>query len=153
MCSTTWGEKDERIESFTLEPNLGCFLKTIKLLFSRVTVGQSEEVWVKPQTLHRIISAQMTHLLRQQQPADKEDEEMCVVTCAVWQTRVGVKAKSASVSAYRSLDRSTDRPRSFANSSAVSEPLSDTCAGRIQDEKRNEKNKVIHVWLFYARAF
>lgn len=51
--------------------------------------------------------------------------------CDSWQTWFVVKAMSASVSAYRSLDRRTDRPRSFANSSAVSEPLSDTCASRI----------------------
>lgn len=30
-------------------------------------------------------------------------------------------------STYRSLDRRTERPKSFANSSAVNEPLSDTC--------------------------
>lgn len=51
--------------------------------------------------------------------------------CDSWQTRFVVKAMSASVSAYRSLERRTDRPRSFANSSAVSEPLSDTCASRV----------------------
>lgn len=41
------------------------------------------------------------------------------------------------MSAYRSLDRSTERPRSFANSSAVSEPLSDTCTGttKVDTEK------------------
>lgn len=97
--------------------------QTFKVIFSCATGGQSEEVWVKSQTLHRVVSAQMTHLLSQQQPADEERRRD--VGCLY----VGAEREGAVVSAHRSLDRSTERPKSFANSSAVSEPLSDTCTG------------------------
>lgn len=49
-----------------------------KLLFSIstiVTVNRSEEVWVESQTLNRVVSTQVAHLLSQQQPGGEEGTE------------------------------------------------------------------------------
>lgn len=46
------------------------------MIFSSAPGGQSEEVWVKSQTLYRVVSTQMTHLLSQQQPAGEERSEV-----------------------------------------------------------------------------
>lgn len=40
-----------------------------------MTVNRSKAVWVESQTLNRVVSTQVAHLLSQQQPGDEEGIE------------------------------------------------------------------------------